>query len=100
VKTNAHNLDQREQRAPTPPSIASIFMLAISTFLAATLAVLTCLYSFQAITPALARVTLVAAFAAIGLLARRWKPTRMIALGWLAGTGFTAAFALAVTLTG
>jgi hypothetical protein len=99
VKTNADNLDQREQREPPPPSIARIYLLGMSTFLAAALAALACLYSFQAVTPAWARVAIAAAYTAVGLLARRWTPTRTIALGWLTATGFTAAFALAVTLT-
>ncbi|WP_157695295.1 nuclease-related domain-containing protein [Nakamurella panacisegetis] len=100
VTTNAHHLDQREQRETAPPSVASIFMLGLGTVFAAILSVLACLYSMEAITPGWARVILFAAFTAVGLLARRWTPTRTIALGWLTGTGFTAVLALAALLTG
>jgi hypothetical protein len=99
VKTNAADLDRREQREPPPPSIARIFVLGMSTFLSVAVALLVCLYSFQAVAFGWSWVAIATACTAVGLLARRWPPTRMIALGWLTGAGFAAAVVVAATLT-
>jgi hypothetical protein len=98
VRENAGRLDRREQLEPVPPSIARAFGIVMSAFLAATVALLACLYSFQAVASQWHRAAIAAAFAVIGVVARRWRPARMMAIGWLTGTGFAVAVVVAVVL--
>jgi hypothetical protein len=98
VKKNASGLDKREQLKPAPPSIARICVIVMSAFLTATVALLACFHSSQVVTSGWSRVAIAAAYVVAGLLARRWQPARMIALGWLTGTGFAIVITFAVTL--
>ena len=99
VRQQVEKADARElARSPRPPTVAQIYWVSLATFGAGIAAVLASSYAYLLARSVWAWAASVAALAAVGVVARRWKWLRFPAVSWLAGLGFTIVGALVLTL--
>lgn len=99
VRQQVDKADARElATSPRPPTVTQIYFVIVATFCAGLAAVLASSYAYLHTRSVWAWAASVAALAAVGVIARRWKWLRFPAVSWLAGLGFTIVGALVLTL--